>query len=570
MRFITAASMLESLRSQPRLSMALAAYIGLVLNASTLLGRMAAFMHSPTPTGIVAAVGEPLAATLIAFILLRLMALGGSRFWKVLATALTLISVAASFYMNFFGVVIGYGIIASVFTTDVDLSREVVGLQFLGWMAVMGGLPAVLIWRARPHGGLWQRLATPGQALRGACTVLACAVAAWAPLAFVQQQSKQEEARSNRDLPSYGGVFAHSYLPTNWVSALALYSWTQFSEHADSGTLADPVATHRFDAPQGIDDTYVVFIIGETTRWDHMGVMGYPRDTTPHLAREANLVSLRGESCDTATRLSLRCMFVREGAAQDNEGRTTSEHNVFKVMDSLGFSSELFSMQSEIWFYRGGGFDDIAVREQIGSAPGNRGLPVDDMLLVPQLRASLARHPAGKHLVVLHTKGSHHLYSQRHPRSFARFVPECLSVDASCSREQLINSYDNSVAYTDYFLSQVFDTLRDKEAIVFFASDHGESIDENTSFHATPRRLAPPEQFRSAMAVWASDRFLEDAGNRMRFGQLRQRQQAGDPMPHVELFETVLGCLGYSSPDGGINATNNWCHVEADMSARRG
>ena len=137
-----------------------------------------------------------------------------------------------------------------------------------------------------------------------------------------------------------------------------------------------------------------------------------------------------------------------------------------------------------------------------------------------------------------------------------------MSVDERCSREQLVNSFDNSVVYTDFFLSQVFDQLRDKKAMVFFASDHGESIEDNMSFHATPRSLAPPEQFRSAMAVWASDSFLADADNRRRFEQLRLRQQAGDALPHVELFETVLGCLGYASTDGGINSLNNWCHLQ--------
>ncbi len=75
-------------------------------------------------------------------------------------------------------------------------------------------------------------------------------------------------------------------------------------------------------APQDLDDTYVVFIIGETTRWDHMGILGYNRNTTPKLAQEKNLVAFRGTSCDTATKLSLRCMFVREGGADDNPQRT--------------------------------------------------------------------------------------------------------------------------------------------------------------------------------------------------------------------------------------------------------
>ncbi|MBF4190070.1 hypothetical protein ISX56_27295, partial [Serratia ureilytica] len=36
-------------------------------------------------------------------------------------------------------------------------------------------------------------------------------------------QSVQEKL-ANVDLPSYGGVVAHSYLPSNWLSALGLFA----------------------------------------------------------------------------------------------------------------------------------------------------------------------------------------------------------------------------------------------------------------------------------------------------------------------------------------------------------
>ncbi|KAA0649425.1 hypothetical protein E2K60_16705, partial [Escherichia coli] len=39
--------------------------------------------------------------------------------------------------------------------------------------------------------------------------------------------------------------------------------------------------------------------------------------------------------------------------------------------------------------------------------PRNRGKPVDDMLLVDEMQQSLGRNPDGKHLIILHTKGSH-------------------------------------------------------------------------------------------------------------------------------------------------------------------
>ncbi len=51
-------------------------------------------------------------------------------------------------------------------------------------------------------------------------------------------------------------------------------------------SLLNPAKKFTYQAPQNVDDTYVVFIIGETTRWDHMGIFGYERNTTPKLAQE--------------------------------------------------------------------------------------------------------------------------------------------------------------------------------------------------------------------------------------------------------------------------------------------
>jgi KDO II ethanolaminephosphotransferase len=299
-----------------------------------------------------------------------------------------------------------------------------------------------------------------------------------------------------------------------------------------------------------------------------MGMLGYDRDTTPKLSKEKNLVAFRGESCDTATKLSLRCMFVREGGTMDNPGRTLKEQNVFAVLKELGFTSELFAMQSEVWFYDNADTNNFSFREQIGSEKRNQGKAVDDMLLVPELQASLQRFPKGKHVVILHTKGSHYLYSQRYPRDFARYKPECMGVDEKCSKAQLINAYDNSILYVDTMLDSVLDQLRDKKAIVFYASDHGESISENMHLHGTPREMAPPEQFRVPMMVWASDKYLEDPTNRSNFERLQAQQRVGKTHRHVELFDTIMGCLGYTSPDGGIKDANNWCSAPAATPAK--
>ncbi|KGT95083.1 phosphoethanolamine transferase [Erwinia typographi] len=545
--------------TQQKLSLMLAFYIGIFLNIPVFYRRFDPFLAHFQVLQWVSAVAEVVAIVLLTFFLMRLLSLGGKLFWRITATALVLISVAASYYMSFFNVVIGYGIVASVMTTDTDLSKEVVGYHFVLWMVLVSALPMLLIWRNSLRLTLIEQLKTPGHRFKPLLTLLLAVALVWLPIRYFDKQQNINEKLTNVDLPSYGGVVAHSYLPSNWLSALGLFAYTSYDEKMDSKDLLDPAKKFTYSAPAGLDDTYVVFVIGETTRWDHMGMLGYERDTTPKLSKEKNLVAFRGESCDTATKLSLRCMFVREGGADEGPGRTLKEKNVFSVLKTLGFSSELFAMQSEVWFYNNTEADNYAFREQIGSEKENQGKSVDDMLLVTELKKSLDRHPQGKHLVVLHTKGSHYLYSQRYPREFARYQPECMGVDDTCSKAMLINAFDNSVLYTDTVLDNVFDQLRDKKAIVFYASDHGESISDNMHLHGTPRNMAPPEQFRVPMIVWASDKYLADPTNQRAFERLKAEQRVGKTHRHVELFDTLLGCLGYTSPDGGIKDSNNWC-----------
>ncbi|MEQ9903155.1 kdo(2)-lipid A phosphoethanolamine 7''-transferase [Pectobacterium aroidearum] len=551
--------------SHTKVSLLIAFYVGFLLNIPIFYRRIGSLSLS---TGdqipwFIPAIIESVASILLTFLLLRIFSLGGRLFFRIISSLLVLISVAASYYMTFFNVVIGYGIIAAVMTTDIDLSKEVVGADFILWVVGISVLPLFLIWMSALRGALLEQVKSSGQRLMPLLTLAVVVGIVWLPIRYMDNIQSLSEKASNIDLPSYGGLVAHSYLPSNWLSALGLFAYTKYDESQDSSNLFDPAKAFTYEAPKSIDDTYVVFIIGETTRWDHMGLMGYERDTTPKLSKEKNLIALRGQSCDTSTKLSMRCMFVREGGTEDNPQRTLKEQNIFAVLKELGFTSELFAMQSEVWFYNSIEANNYAFREMIASEKRNDGKPVDDMLLVDEVKNSLERYPKGKHLIVLHTKGSHYLYSMRYPRSYARYQPECMGVDASCSREQLINAFDNSVLYTDSFIDSVIDQVRNKKAIVFYASDHGESIDENYHLHGTPRQMAPPEQFRSPMMVWTSDKFLADTDNLQAFEQLKAQQRVGKTHRHEELFDTILGCLGYTSPDGGINPKNNWCQKPA-------
>jgi len=545
------------LLSQQKISLFIALYLGILLNLPIFFRRYSQLQYDNALSIAV----EMLAIFSLVYFLTQLFSFMGKTLYRVLLSLIVVSSTAAGYYMIMFNVNIGYGILASALASDsIDLSKEAVGTHFIIWIVLMSLIPILLLWGSKMPGASLRETTLRRVATKAVYLVVA-ALLCWVPLKLMGNVQDAHDRVNNRMMASYGGVVAGTYSPSNWLSAFGLFVYSTYSNAEDAKNLFDPSKHFTYDPPKDVNDLYVVFVIGESARRDHMGIYGYSRDNTPNLAKEKNLAALQGYSCDTATKLSLRCMFVREGGTTDTPQRTLKERNVFSVLKNEGFTSDLYSMQSEAWFYNQTRAEDYSLREDIAAEKRNVGKPIDDMLLVDEVKDSLANHPDGKHLIILHTKGSHYLYSERYPRSFARYQPECMGIDDSCSTEEMINAYDNSLLYTDYFLEQVFNQLRNRNAIVFYASDHGESISRNMHFHGTPRDIAPPEQRAVPIMVWASDKFLSNDDNRVAFNQLQKLAKNKTPVSHVKLFDSILGCIGFTSPDGGINQYRNWCHV---------
>lgn len=213
--------------TQQKLSFLLAIYIGLFMNGAVFYRRFGSYAHDFTVWKGISAVVELAATVLVTFFLLRLLSLFGRRSWRILASLVVLFSAGASYYMTFLNVVIGYGIIASVMTTDIDLSKEVVGLNFILWLIAVSALPLILIWNNRCRYTLLRQLRTPGQRIRSLAVVVLAGIMVWAPIRLLDIQQKKVERATGVDLPSYGGVVANSYLPSNWLSALGLYAWAR-------------------------------------------------------------------------------------------------------------------------------------------------------------------------------------------------------------------------------------------------------------------------------------------------------------------------------------------------------
>jgi KDO II ethanolaminephosphotransferase len=537
----------------------LSVYIGIVLNGAIFWRRSAEL--GSIPLVLLAEFGLVFSFTAL---LLSLADLSGKWLARVLIVLLLSISVLASYYMTFFNVVIGYGVVQAVLTTDVDLSKEAIGFGLFLWFVTLAVIPLMLWWRyihvRKNKVASWRLRVKQIGGQIGFAVLVAMGFVAIAQ--YVNTRSDKSDV-IGQDVGK-ASLAAHTYVPSNWVAGLGMSASSAWENWANKDKKIDPASKFQYSLNTLADDVVVVMVIGESARSSNFGLLGYDRSTTPLLAVEKNLAAFKATSCNTSTKLSLRCMFVRPISVIDRgmQAPQILEETVFSVFKKLGFSIELFAMQSEVWFYNSIKSDFYKIREVIAADSANRGKPILDSILVNELEASLAKHPKSRQVVVLHTKGSHFSYTSRYPREFAKFQPECSGVDGACSKQTMINSYDNSILYTDTFLKSLMTSLANKKAVLIYTSDHGETIEENRHFHATPKPLAPPEQFDVPLIFWASEPYLNASTvNKEAFEKLQQAANSPKTsVGHVNLFDSMLGCLGITSNNGGIDPKFNLCH----------
>ena len=252
------------------------------------------------------------------------------------------------------------------------------------------------------------------------------------------------------------------------------------------------------------DTLQIVFVIGEAVRADHLQLNGYERETTPLLSLRKNIVSYPNIYCDqTHTLASLPYILTR--ADSINEQPQYTETSFVSIFKDAGFSTSWISNQDlGNTFTPFLGECDTAIFANAGKSTYVFSQWLDEDL-IPILHSRFTDAP--RSLYILHSIGSHWYYNNHVPKERYYYQPITTNrVVTYNSTEQLINSYDNTIRYMDYFVDSIIDIFENHCALVIYQADHGDALGEDGYFlHANDAEAVK----NPACIIWYSDKYAE-------------------------------------------------------------
>ncbi|WRC47254.1 phosphoethanolamine transferase [Helicobacter pylori] len=151
-----------------------------------------------------------------------------------------------------------------------------------------------------------------------------------------------------------------------------------------------------------------------------------------------------------------------------------------------------------------------------------------------------------KNFIVFHLRGSHKTYSERFPKSFAKFKPSDLSfsnLHVSNDRDkQIVADYVNSLYYNDFVLNGIFNLFKDKDAIVFYLSDHAQDVFESGPTYGHRCSKAGLE---IPFMIYVSDIFKEKHPEKVKL----IKNALNKPFMSDDLIHSLLPLVGIRTKD---------------------
>ncbi|WP_429139073.1 phosphoethanolamine transferase [Aeromonas allosaccharophila] len=452
---------------------------------------------------------------------------------KPFFTLLLLSGSIVSYAMLKYGVIFDAGMMQNIIETNRGEAGAYLNGSVALWFLLTGLLPVLVLWSLRiRYPARWYQ----GLALRAGA--LAISLMFIGGVAALYYQDYASVGRNNKSL-------AKEIVPANYVHGLYKYGrdvlFATPIPYQHLGTDARVVA-------RGKKPTLMFLVVGETARSQNYSLNGYGKATNSFTAKEQGVVSFKDvRSCGTATAVSVPCMFSNLTRRGYDDQLASSRDGLLDVLQHAGVSV--------LWKENDGGCKGVCRNvPTIEILPKSypalcQGESCYDEVLLEGLDQQIAGMTGqqGNKLVAFHLMGSHGpTYFRRYPASERAFIPDCPRSDIeNCSNEELVNTYDNTIRYTDKVVGQLIEKLKSLESQydvgLVYLSDHGESLGAMGLYlHGTPYKFAPDDQTRVPLLTWFSPQLQAD--RQLDMGCLAA-EAGSQRFSHDNLFHSMLGIM---------------------------
>ena len=452
---------------------------------------------------------------------------------KPFFTFLIVTASLVSYAMLKYGIIFDVGMVQNILETNSGEATSYLNGSVVLWFLLTAVLPVL--------GLLWLKIEYPTPWYKGLGMRLAGIALSLLFLVGVAALYYQDYASVGRN----NHTIVKEIVPSNYVRGLYRYARDILFA---TPVPYQPIGTDARVVDKGGKPTLMFLVVGETARSQNYSLNGYQKQTNGFTMKEPDLVSFRDvRSCGTATAVSVPCMFSNLTRRGYDETLAKSRDGLLDVLQHAGVSV--------LWKENDGGCKGVCNNvptleiEPKAFPQYCEGDSCYDEVLLQGLDRQIAgmKGKQGSKLVAFHLMGSHGpTYYRRYPAGDRIFLPDCPRSDIeNCSNEELVNTYDNTIRYTDKVLSQLIAKLKTLESQynvgLVYLSDHGESLGAlGLYLHGTPYKFAPDDQTRVPLLTWLSPQLQRDRG----LNQDCLRQEAGSKrFSHDNLFHSMLGIM---------------------------
>ena len=458
---------------------------------------------------------------------------------KAIAIILVVLGGFSSYFVSNFGVIINSDQIQNMVQTDSREIRDLLSVKYVLWTLSFVILPVLVILfiRINPEPFLtilWKKIAISGVSM-----VIV------AGLLFSFYIDFASIFRENRELK---GMIS----PQNVIAGSLSYYRKKIPKenlplvrYGEDAHLSQQVGMSQ-KLPK-----LMVLVVGETARAESFSLNGYKKNTNPELSKQNIINFSQVSSCGTATAVSVPCMF--SGMSRENYDEQLASHRegLLDIAQRAGYKVT--------WIDNNSGCKGACDRVEAYQIPVDirkkwcdaSGECLDEVLVDSLQRyiSDIPKEDDTPRLIVLHQMGSHGpAYYKRATKEFQKFNPTCKTNEIQgCTSTELINTYDNSIVYTDHVLSTIIEVLKDKSQYqtgFWYLSDHGESTGENGMYlHGAPYAIASSQQTHIPMLMWFSPQWEKE--NMTKISCLIDQKHK--ELSHDNLFPTLLSLLDINS-----------------------